>query len=163
VVNVASLAHRRAALRLDDLQSQRTYRPMAVYGQSKLAMLMFSLELHRRALADGWALHAFAAHPGWARTDIISNGPGAGTSRIKGWLADFLFGLAAQSAVAGALPILYAATASEAQPGGYYGPDRLGETRGDPAPSAIYPQAMDAAAAARLWRLSEELTGVVFG
>jgi NAD(P)-dependent dehydrogenase (short-subunit alcohol dehydrogenase family) len=163
VVNVASLVHRRAALRLDDLQSLKRYRPMAAYGQSKLAMLMFSLELHRRAQAHGWTLHAFAAHPGWARTDIIANGPGAGPSRLKARAAEFLFGLAAQSAAAGALPILYAATAPQAQPGGYYGPARLGETRGDPAPSVIYPQAAHTLAAARLWTLSEELTGVSFG
>ncbi len=163
VVNVASLAHRRAVLRLDDLQSLGAYRPMAAYGQSKLAMLMFSLELQRRVRAHGWAMRAFAAHPGWARTNIIANGPGGGTPGMKARVMEMLFGLVAQSADAGALPILYAATATEAQPGGYYGPDRLGETRGDPAPSAIYPQATDTAAAARLWTLSEKLTGVAFG
>ena len=163
VVNVASLAHRRAVLRLDDLQSLRAYGPMAAYGQSKLAMLMFSLELERRARARGWALHALAAHPGWARTNIVANGPGGGTPGVKARVAEILFGLVAQSADAGALPILYAATAAEAEPGNYYGPDRLGETRGYPAPAAIYPQAADSAAAARLWTLSEELTGVAFG
>jgi NAD(P)-dependent dehydrogenase (short-subunit alcohol dehydrogenase family) len=163
VVNVASLAHRRGALRLDDLQSLTAYRPMAAYRQSKLAMLMFSLELQRRARVHGWALQAFAAHPGWARTNIVANGPGGGAPGMKARVIEILFGLVAQSADAGALPILYAATAAEAQPGSYYGPDRLGETRGDPAPSAIYPQAADIAAAARLWTLSEELTGVAFG
>jgi hypothetical protein len=77
-------------------------------------------------------------------------------------VVDILFGLAAQSANAGALPILYAAIASEARPGGYYGPDGPGERRGAPAPSTIFPQAKDTAAAARLWTLSEQLTGVAF-
>lgn len=163
VVNVASLAHRRAVLRLDDLQSVKAYRPMAAYGQSKLAMLMFSLELHRRAVAHGWTLRAFAAHPGWSRTDIIANGLGGGAPGLKARVVEALFAVVAQSAQAGALPILFAALAPEAEPGGYYGPDRFGETRGEPAPAAIFPQARDQAAAAALWELSEELTGVAFG
>ncbi len=163
VVNVASLAHRRAVLRLDDPQSHKGYRPMGAYGQSKLAMLMFSLELHRRALAHGWPLRAFAAHPGWSRTDIIANGLGGGAPGLKVRAVEALFALVAQPAQAGALPILFAATAPEADPGGYYGPDRFGETRGKPAPAAIFPQARDQAVAAALWALSEQLTGVTFG
>ncbi len=163
VVNVASLAHRRAVLRLDDLQSLKAYRPMGAYGQSKLAMLMFSLELHRRALAHGWTLRSYAAHPGWSRTDIIANGLGGGAPGLKARVVEVLFGLVAQPAQAGGLPILYAAMAPGAEPGGYYGPDRFGETRGNPAPAAIFPQALDPAASAALWALSEELTGVTFG
>lgn len=163
VVNVASLAHRRAALRLDDLQGQKSYSPIGAYCQSKLAMLMFSLELHRRAQAQGWPLRAFAAHPGWARTNIIPNGPGAGRPGLKARLMEVAFGLVAQSAEAGAWPILFAATAPEAKPGGYYGPDRFSETRGRPAPSAIFPQARDEAACRALWERSEDLTGITFG
>lgn len=163
VVSVASLAHRRARLKLDDLQSERSYEPMGVYGQTKLAMLMFALELHRRAQEAGWALRSFAAHPGWARTEIIHNGPGGGHPGLKAKLMAAAFNALAQSAEAGALPILYAATAPDAQLGSYYGPSRLGETRGPPSLSRIFPQALDAQVSTRLWRLSEQLTGLTFG
>ena len=163
VVNVASLAHRRAALNLDDLQSERSYSPMRAYGQSKLAMLIFALELQRRAEQNGWTLRSLAAHPGWARTDIIGNGIGDGGSSLKAWLITRAFGLVAQSARDGALPSLYAAMAPEAEGGAYYGPSGPGETRGAPGLAKIFPQAKDSAAASRLWALSEKLTGVGFG
>lgn len=171
VVNVASLAHRSAVLRLDDPQAETWYAPMAAYRQSKLATLMFALELHRRAAASephrraaarGRPLRAFAAHPGFARTDIIPNGPGGGAPGLKARLMQAGFNLIAQSAAAGARPILFAATAPQATPGAYYGPDRCGETRGHPALARIFPQALEPAAAAALWTLSERLTGVVF-
>ena len=74
IVNIASLAHRRATLDLDDFQSDKSYSPMGAYGRSKLAMLIFAIELQRRAEKNGWNLLSMAAHPGWARTDIIGNG-----------------------------------------------------------------------------------------
>ena len=159
VVNVASVAHRRALLDLGDFQAERGYDPRAVYARTKLAMLMFSLELHRRAMAGGWALHSIAAHPGWARTEIVRNGMGLGP---KGRLADFIFNRVAQPAQDGALPSLYAATAPQAASGGYYGPGGWRETRGAPAEAKIYPQALDQVIARDLWKLSERLTGVVY-
>jgi NAD(P)-dependent dehydrogenase (short-subunit alcohol dehydrogenase family) len=162
VVSVASLAHRRARLNLDDLQSEAAYRPMGAYAQSKLAMLVFAIELQRRAERNGWNLRSVAAHPGWARTDLIANGMGSGGARIRPWLIGIGFRLVAQSARDGALPLLYAATSPEAKGGGYYGPGRFGETRGAPAPSWIAPQAADRAVAERLRPLSEQLTGVAF-
>ncbi|HVZ10749.1 MAG TPA: oxidoreductase [Rhodopila sp.] len=160
VVNVASVAHRRVTLDLDDFQAERTYQPRVVYGRTKLAMLMFSLELHRRSVAGGWGLRSIAAHPGWARTEIVRNGMGRG---VKGRLADFIFNRVAQPGREGALPSLFAATAPEAVGGGYYGPSGWNETRGAPGPSRIYPQARDAAVAKALWTLSKRLTGVSFG
>ena len=76
VVNLSSLAHRTGAINFDDLQSKRSYRPWPAYCQSKLAMLMFSIELQRRSTAAGWGVRSVAAHPGYARTDLIPNGPG---------------------------------------------------------------------------------------
>ena len=162
VISVASLAHRRAALNLDDLQSRTAYQPMRAYGQSKLAMLMFAIELQRRTEQNRWNLLSIAAHPGWARTDIIANGIGGGAPGPKAWFIDRAFAMVAQSADDGALPLLYAATAPEAKGGAYYGPSGWGETRGAPGPSVIAPQAADPLAARRLWALSEQLTGVSF-
>lgn len=162
-VQVASLAHRRAALGLDDFQSARAYSPMGVYRRSKLAMLMFALELQRRAARNGWNLRSVAAHPGWSRTDIIPNGIGDGAPGLKARLVALIFNAMAQPAGDGALPLLYAAVAPDAVAGAYYGPTGLGETRGAPGPAWIAPQAEDQAACSHLWALSEQLTGVSFG
>jgi NAD(P)-dependent dehydrogenase (short-subunit alcohol dehydrogenase family) len=162
VVQVASLAHRRARLGLDDFQSAHGYSPMGVYRRSKLAMLMFAIELQRRATRHQWNLRSVAAHPGWSRTQIIPNGMGAGVPGLKARLAELIFNAMAQPARDGALPLLLAAAALQAEGGGYYGPTRLGETRDGVGPSWIAPQATDADAAARLWALSETSTGVAF-
>ncbi|WP_020173683.1 oxidoreductase [Methyloferula stellata] len=161
VVNVSSLAHRRAKMNFDDLQSAKSYSPSFAYGQSKLANLLFTFELQRRSDAAGWGLMSNAAHPGIARTELIANGPGAESFMarvfnllVKPW--------ASQSAADGALPTLFAATSPHAVGGGYYGPDRLFELKGAPKPARIANAAKDFAAAARLWKVSEDLTGVTF-
>ncbi|GLK54479.1 NAD(P)-dependent dehydrogenase (short-subunit alcohol dehydrogenase family) [Methylopila capsulata] len=160
VVTLSSVAARQGAIDFDDLNAAKAYKTMAAYSQSKLACLMFAFELQRRSEAGQWGVTSIAAHPGIARTDLLHNAPGrwsgAGLARSLLW---FLF----QPAARGALPTLFAATSREAKPGGYYGPDRLGETRGHPAPARIPPQALDGAAAQRLWRYSEALTGAPFG
>lgn len=157
VVSVSSLAHRSGRIAFGDLQGEARYDPFAAYRQSKLAMLMFARELQRRAVAQGWPLVSVAAHPGWSATRIVVNGMGGG---LRARIAQGAFSLLAQSAAAGARPILYAALDPAAAPGGYYGPANLGETRGPPAPAKVMPQARDEAAAARLWTVSEQLTGV---
>lgn len=159
VVSVSSVAARAGRLRFDDLQSGLAYRPMDAYGQSKLACLMFALELQRRSDAAGWGLRSLAAHPGIARTDLLPNGAGPGSPQalVRKFLW-FLFQPVAQ----GALPTLFAATAPEAQGGRYYGPDRLSETRGHPTLARVPSQANDVAAASRLWEASARLTGVAF-
>lgn len=166
VVSVASLAHLRGRIDFADLQSERGYRPWPAYQQSKLAMLMFGRELQRRSVAAGWNVSSLAAHPGIARTELLESGPGQG--RRGGWSPERtlmrLFGpLFAQSAERGAAPILYAATAPGAEPGGYYGPDGFREMKGDPAPAQVSAAASDPVAAARLWDESERLCGVRFG
>lgn len=163
VVPVASLAHVQGRLALDDLQGERRYDAWTAYRQSKLAMLVFARELQRRADAAGWPLRAVAAHPGWALTDIITNGPAEGRGGVKPALMNLVFRLFGQSAAAGALPILYAAAMASAEPGGYYGPTGRGERTGPVGPARVMPQARDLAAAAGLWAASERLTGVVFG
>lgn len=160
VVTLSSVAARSGAIAFDDLQSEQGYRPMKAYGQSKLACLMFAFELQRRSDAAGWGVTSIAAHPGISRTDLLHNAPGRfsvqGLARSLLW---FLFQPAAQ----GALPTLFAATSPDARKAGYYGPDRLGETRGYPADAKPPPQSLDAKAASRLWDESRMLTGVEFG
>lgn len=160
VVTLSSVAAREGAIDFDDLQAARSYQPMRSYGQSKLACLLFAFELQRRSEAGRWGFASLAAHPGVSRTDLLHNAPGrwsaAGMARTFLW---FLF----QPASQGALPTLFAATSPEARPGAYYGPDRMSETRGFPTAARVPPQASDRAAAERLWRVSEQLTGVRFG
>lgn len=159
VVNLSSIAARQGVIDFADLQAERNYRPMPVYAQSKLASLIFAFELQRRSTAAGWGITSIAAHPGIARTDLLTNAPGrrSVSALMRTWLW-FLFQPAAQ----GALPTLYAATAPQATPGAYYGPDKFNETRGYPALAKPPIQACDTAVAARLWDVSEQLTGVRF-
>lgn len=157
VVTLSSVAARDGAMRFDDLQCEREYRSMPAYAQSKLACLLFAFELQRKSDAAGWGITSIAAHPGISRTELLHNAPGRGSmqSRLRSALW-FLF----QPAWQGALPTLYAATAPEAKGGAYYGPDALGETRGYPTLAKVPPAAADRESAARLWSVSEQLTGV---
>ncbi len=127
---------------------------MVAYSQSKLTCLMFGLELQRRSTAAGCGFTSVIAHPDVARTDLLHNAPGRwsgiGVIRTLLW---FLFKPAAQ----GALPTLFAATSPDTEPGGYYGPDALSETRGYAAPARIPPAALDEAVARRLWDVSDKL------
>jgi len=159
VVTLSSIAARAGAIGFDDPNAERGYKPMPAYSQSKLACLMFALELDRRSRANGWGIRSIAAHPGISRTDLLLNAPGRfSLERIMRTLLPFVFQPVAQ----GALPTLFAATAPEAKGGAYYGPDRMGEVRGHPAVATMPDAALDEAAASRLWRLAEELTGVSF-
>ncbi|WP_127143103.1 SDR family oxidoreductase [Pelagibacterium montanilacus] len=159
VISLSSVAARDGRIDFADLQSEETYVPMKAYSQSKIACLMFALELQRRSETLGWGIASIAAHPGVARTDLLHNAPGRWSAyRLTRSLLWFLFQPAAQ----GALPTLYAATSRDAKGGGYYGPDRMSEVRGYPAPARIPPQAADLAVARRLWTVSEQLTGVGF-
>jgi NAD(P)-dependent dehydrogenase (short-subunit alcohol dehydrogenase family) len=160
VVNLSSLAHRSGKIDFGDLQGERSYSPWKAYCQSKLAMLMFALELQRRSDAAGWGLMSNAAHPGFSRTDLIANGPGA--SGLLWQLNKAFQGFISHSAAEGALPTLFAATSPEAKDAGYYGPDWFYELKGPPVAAKIMPQAKDPAVAARLWDVSAELTGVSF-
>lgn len=161
VVTLSSVAARGAAINFDDLNAKRSYAPMSVYGQSKLACLMFALELQRRSTHAGWGFASMAAHPGLSKTSLLENAPGGG-GRVPP-VYRMLRSLLMQPAAQGALPILYAATAAQAEGGDYYGPNGPGETRGYPATARAPGPATDTTAASRLWNVSQELTGVRFG
>ncbi|WP_374680133.1 SDR family oxidoreductase [Hydrocarboniphaga effusa] len=155
VVNVSSIAARNGAIHFDDLNSELDYKPMPAYSQSKLACLMFAFELQRRSDEAAWGIQSLAAHPGISRTDLLPNGAGAWSA--PGMLRRYLWFLF-QPAAQGAWPTLYAATSAQARAGAYYGPDKLGETRGYPVLARIPPHALETATAARLWAESERLT-----
>ncbi|OEO32319.1 short chain dehydrogenase [Devosia insulae DS-56] len=144
----------------DDLQGERLYRPFKAYGQSKLAMLMFALELQRHSDRAGWNLKSTAAHPGYARTELIPNGPG--TTGLSGLAMRILSPLMSQTPAEGALPQLFAATSPAAVPGGYYSPSHRFELVGPPKDGRFPAHAKDQAVAARLWTVSEQLTGTRF-
>jgi NAD(P)-dependent dehydrogenase (short-subunit alcohol dehydrogenase family) len=159
VVTVSSVAHRHGRIELDDLNwEHRRYRRWAAYGQSKLANLLFTLELDRRLVEAGSPVRALAAHPGYAATNLqLRTGSILQTSLMA--VTNRLF---AQSDAMGALPTLYAAT--QDLPGGsYVGPDGTGERRGHPTLVGRTAAASDAEMAKRLWDRSAELTGVAFG
>jgi NAD(P)-dependent dehydrogenase (short-subunit alcohol dehydrogenase family) len=160
VVQISSIAHRRGKIALEDLQAVRGYKPWSVYQQSKLAMLMFALELQRRSDAGGWGITSVAAHPGIATTELVANGPGANS--LMGHLTRLGGRFITHSSAAGALPTLFAATAPDIVPGGYYGPTGFREFRGPPGGAKIEPQALDAASAKALWEAAERLTGQAF-
>jgi NAD(P)-dependent dehydrogenase (short-subunit alcohol dehydrogenase family) len=155
VVTVSSNNHKKGRIDFDDLQSERRYRRMAAYGQSKLANLMFTCELQRRLDAAGAPVIATAAHPGMCRTELGRNL--APVSRAFYVMVERPF---AQSPAIGALSVLRAATDPAAGGGAYYGPDGRGEERGYPRQVMSSERARDVSAQRRLWRESERLTGV---
>src|SRR5439155_11229479 len=113
----------------DDLQFEHRYRRWDAYNRSKLANLLFALELHRRATAAGSHLRSVAAHPGYSATNLQAAGPRMSGDRLQ--LLTMAVGnrLLAQSAERGALPQLYAATAPDVEGGEYFGPNGLFEGR----------------------------------
>lgn len=162
VVTVSSLAHRSGKINFDDLQWEESYSAWRAYCQSKLATLMFSLELDRIARAEGWNLISTGAHPGYAVTGLQSAGPRMGRNR-PGLLERFgklVEPIMAHSAAAGALPTLFAATSPDAEGGVMYGPNGFYELKGPPVRAKIVPYAQDKAIWRRLWDVSEQLTGL---
>jgi NAD(P)-dependent dehydrogenase (short-subunit alcohol dehydrogenase family) len=163
VVTIASIAHKRGELNFDDLQSTKSYGPMRAYQQSKLANLMFAFELDSRLRAASSRVMSVAAHPGVANTNLFQAWDYSPVEKAARNLIGHAIGIALNSDAEGALPTLYAATASAAEDGGYYGPQGFQEMRGDDVGRArIAPQALNTTTAAHLWRVCEELTGLKF-
>jgi NAD(P)-dependent dehydrogenase (short-subunit alcohol dehydrogenase family) len=152
VVVVSSLAHFWGRIAWDDLQSERSYNPTRAYGQSKLANLLFMRELQRRFEAARVDALAAGSHPGSTRTEL---------QRHSG-LMHAIVAVFSQEPPAGALPSLYAATAPDVKGGEYFGPSGFAGCLGPPGRARSSPRAQDAAAARRLFEVSEQLTGVSF-
>jgi NAD(P)-dependent dehydrogenase (short-subunit alcohol dehydrogenase family) len=166
VTTVSSAAARSGKIDWTDLQSERKYSPTRSYMVSKLANMLFGLELDRRSQAGGWGVVSNVAHPGTTLTNLYASGPNLGRrrpspyepimKRLSRW------GVLVQTVDSGLLPALYAATSPAALGGRFYGPDGLGHLTGGPAEQALYRAARSTADAARLWDISERLAGVEF-
>ncbi|WP_330304433.1 MULTISPECIES: oxidoreductase [unclassified Streptomyces] len=162
VVNVASMVHALSNIDIDDLNSERRpYRKWIAYARSKTANLLFTHELARRLDAVGSDVVVAAAHPGYASTNLQAAGPRLegrkGAERFME-IGNRFFG---QSAEAGALPTLYAATAPGVRPDSFTGPS-FAMWRGAPAKSWRARWTLDDTAGERLWAASEQLTGVTY-
>jgi NAD(P)-dependent dehydrogenase (short-subunit alcohol dehydrogenase family) len=163
IVTVSSTTSRSARLEFDNLQSERRYVPHGgvtnwggAYTQSKLADLIFAFELHRRLSAANSPIASIAAHPGYALTDL-------GRSVSPGFRLLMKLGRSRfQSAEAGSLPLLFAATSPNARKGGYYGPDGRGEAKGNPTAAFEPAVTKDVTVGRRLWDESERLTDMKF-
>lgn len=161
VVTVSSMAHLLGNIDPRDLNSERRYRRWTAYGRSKTANLLFTHELARRLAAAGAGVVAVAAHPGYAATNLQTAGPRAEGRRGAERLMEIGNRFLAQPAEAGALPVLYAATAPDVPPDSFTGPS-FAMWRGAPAPSWRAPWTLDDRAGERLWAASERLTGVSY-
>jgi len=163
VVTESSLAHRMGKIRFHDLQWERNYSKWPAYGQSKLANLMFALELDRRVRAADIDLLSLSAHPGFSATHLQFAGPEMSGSKLATLGMKASNALFAQSQAHGALPALYAATSDAVSGGDYIGPGGFQELQGAPAKAVANSRARDTEVARKLWAVSEELTGVSYG
>lgn len=167
IITVSSIAHRGATMDFGNLQWERGYEPWPAYRRSKLANLLFGFELERRLRRAGSPAISVLVHPGVSNTNLFKAGPGSAKGmrafieqRFAVPLVIRVFG---QSDAQGAWPTLDAATSPEIQGGHFYGPDGFREMKGYPVEVRAENQAYDEALAARLWQVSEGLTGVRFG
>jgi NAD(P)-dependent dehydrogenase (short-subunit alcohol dehydrogenase family) len=158
VVAVASVAHHAGNESVLDGNPEATYRPNVAYGNTKLANLLFARELQRRAAAAGSRLTATAAHPGVAATNLVASRDGLGAIAPIRWTAPIWTKVIFQSPLAGARPVMYAATVAE--PGSYTGSTWLREARGPVGPAKLSRYAQDDALAAKLWDKSLEQVGL---
>ncbi|MFB7055323.1 oxidoreductase [Streptomyces vinaceus] len=160
VVSLGSLTHSRARLDFDDLQSRSGYRSMAVYGRSKLAVLLFAAELDRRLRAEGRTVTSVAAHPGWAVQGLTPARPPLWQPGPLAAVRSAPLAVLAQGKDRGAWSVVRAATDPDALGGQYFGPRGPGSLKGCPTVQVAAESAHDRVAAARLWAVSEDLTGV---
>jgi NAD(P)-dependent dehydrogenase (short-subunit alcohol dehydrogenase family) len=158
VVTLSSGAHRIGRIAFDNLGGDRRYFRWRAYGQSKLANLLFALELDRRLRAAGSTVKSLAAHPGYAATNLQFAGPPG----VDAAIMKVSNRVIAQSDEMGALPTLYAATEPGLESGTFCGPDGFLEQRGHPKPVSPSSAARDEEVARRLWEVSEQMTGVRF-
>ena len=149
IVTVSSVAHKLGRIYFDNLNAENGYFRWTYYGQSKLANLIFSRELHRRLREKGSKISAIAVHPGYSDTNLQSGTAFAVFNRFF-----------AQPQRMGCYPSVFAATSSDAHSGEYYGPNGFMEMAGYPAAAQMRKLARNEEVAQRLWQVSEKLTGI---
>jgi NAD(P)-dependent dehydrogenase (short-subunit alcohol dehydrogenase family) len=157
IVSLSSIAHKSGKINFDDLQSKKKYSPMTAYSQSKLACLMFSIELQRRLEKIGSKTISVAAHPGVSNTNL--------SQHIPSWLQIIMTPIAMMfihEPKEAAKPTLLAALGENVKGGGYYGPTGFREMKGEPGRAFIAPQAIDKVIATNLWDISEKLTNIKY-
>ncbi|GEM48140.1 oxidoreductase [Deinococcus cellulosilyticus] len=160
IINVSSRAHVIGRMNFNDLMGNKRYSPWLAYGQSKLANLLFTLELQRQLKLTRAETLAVSCHPGWSATNLQYVAPQMTRSSLMLRLNQLANQLFSQPASEGVLPTLYAATSSTIEGGEYIGPHR--DTKGYPVRVRANPRAYDAGAAKQLWSISEDLTGVQY-
>ncbi|MFC1415645.1 SDR family oxidoreductase [Streptacidiphilus cavernicola] len=164
VTSQTSIAARSGGIHWDDLAWRARYRGSAAYSQSKIAVLLFGLELDRRSRAAGWGISSNVAHPGVAPTNLLAAQPGMGRQRdtagVKVVRRLARTGILVNQVEGGVLPALYAAVDPAALGGRFYGPKGPLHLGGAPAEQEVYRPGRDEAAARRLWEVSEELVSV---
>lgn len=166
VTSQVSIAARSGAVHWEDLQWERSYDGQRAYAQSKIAFGLWALELDRRSRAAGWGITSNLSHPGVAPTSLLGARPEIGRERDTPQIAVIRrmsqAGLVLGTAESAGLPALLAATSPDAQGGRMYGPSGIGHLGGAPAEQRLYRPLRDPAEAARVWQVSQELTGVPF-
>jgi NAD(P)-dependent dehydrogenase (short-subunit alcohol dehydrogenase family) len=157
VITLSSMAHKWGDIQFDDYNFEKGYDKRAAYGQSKLACLMFAYQLQRKLEKHGINTTSLAAHPGVSDTNLGKHMP-----RFVQGLAKIIGPLFFNSAAGGALPTLRAALDENAKGGEYYGPDGNREMKGNPVKVDSNDNSKDLEKAAKLWTLSEKLTGIKY-
>jgi NAD(P)-dependent dehydrogenase (short-subunit alcohol dehydrogenase family) len=164
VVSVSSNSHPSGRIDFGNLQLERGYSPWRAYANSKLACLMFAVELQRRADAGSVPLLSVAAHPGVSRTSIAAGWQNEDRRRLRDRLElagyHVFMRFFDRDAAEGARSLVRAALEPGLQPGGYYGPTGFLQGRGEPGSVKASRKVQDRRTAARLWEISEQLTGV---
>lgn len=160
IVPVSSIAHKPPAkLNFDNIMLTGHYSPTTSYQQSKLANIVYGMELHRRLDASESSVSSISCHPGYSATNLQSTGP-TGFWKPLYKLSNALM---AQPASRGAQPLILSAAGVEAKSGGYYGPTGPGDARGKISDSDVAGKiAMDPEAGRKLWALSEELLDITW-
>lgn len=158
IVTIGSLAHSRGTIDFDNLDGSKGYKAKQFYNQSKLANMLFALELDRRLKAHGSQTISVVCHPGVSGTNIFKLGNRDAPLFLRNLANKYYL----QPPAIGALATVYAATDPDLKGGEYIGPDGAGRRKGYPTLETPHPSASDQAVAARLWQVSEELTGVKF-
>ncbi|WP_428935900.1 SDR family oxidoreductase [Streptomyces sp. ACT015] len=166
VTSQISVAANRGSVHWDDLNWERRYDAMRAYGQSKVALGLFGIELNRRSGTEGWGVTSNLAHPGVAPTSLLSARPEIGRDRETAGRR-IIKALSSRGILLGTvesanLPALYAATSPDAEPGGFYGPNGPGHLGGPPAAQKLYSSLRSPEEARRVWRAAEDRTGTSF-